>query len=189
MRRTGSAHGAALLAAVLVLAGFVLIFLGWQGGAATLFVPTQIAYGVSGGMVGLALVGTGGAVAFAHGTRLATARRSRAVQGLLTDTVEVLVAVRDRTAGGTQRLPVPLPALPPVADARPATAVASSNGHAALDVRNLGAPDVLLMAGGKTYHGVGCRIVSNPDQALRLTVAEAHAAGLRPCRICGGDAA
>ena len=44
------------VAAGLVLAGFVAIALGWRGAAATLDVPVQVPYLVSGGLAGLALI-------------------------------------------------------------------------------------------------------------------------------------
>lgn len=112
-----SPYSALGIAAILVLGGFVLLFLGWKGGAATLFVPSQVAFGVSGGMMGLALIGTGLAVATAHLTRVNTARRSLQLQQLIGDTVDILVAVRDRTADGTRRLSVPVPQPAPSAAA------------------------------------------------------------------------
>lgn len=103
-----SPFAATLVAAALIVAGFVMVGLGWRGAAATLFVPSQIAFGVSGGMVGVGLVGTGLGVLMVQMTRLSTARRSREMQALIYETVEVFAAVRQRTADGTRRLQVPL---------------------------------------------------------------------------------
>ena len=44
------------VSAGLVLAGFVAFALGWRGAAATLDVPVQVPYLVSGGLAGLALI-------------------------------------------------------------------------------------------------------------------------------------
>ena len=44
------------VAAGLVLAGFGAFALGWRGAAATLDVPVQVPYLVSGGLAGLALI-------------------------------------------------------------------------------------------------------------------------------------
>lgn len=44
---------------LLVVAGFVAIFLAWNGAAAKDFVQGQLPYLISGGLVGLALVGCG----------------------------------------------------------------------------------------------------------------------------------
>ena len=46
--------------AVLIPLGLVLIILGWYGASDTIFVDEQIAYLISGGLLGLALVATGG---------------------------------------------------------------------------------------------------------------------------------
>lgn len=186
-----SPHTATFIGVGLVLAGFVMIGLGWRGGAATLFVPTQVAYGVSGGMVGLGLVGTGLAVLAVQATRLGTAKRSQDLQRLVADTVEIFAAVRTRTGDGARRLQVPLPPPEPAAGTPqtftpPAAAVPGSNGQAAeVDPHARWKPDVLLVPGGKTFHAATCRIVANSDKALHLTAEEARAAGLRPCRVCG----
>lgn len=104
-----SPFAAPLVAVALIIAGFVMVGLGWRGAAATLFVPSQIAFGVSGGMVGMGLIGTGLGVLIVQMTRLGTARRSREMQGLIHETVELFAAVRQRTAGGTRPLDLPLP--------------------------------------------------------------------------------
>lgn len=183
--RSRSPHAATVIAAALILGGFVLVGLGWRGGAATLFVPTQIAYGVSGGLIGLALIGTGLGVLLVQTSRLSTARRSRELQHLVRDTVEVFAAVRERTANGSRRLRIPLPA----PGGGPPDVLASRNGHAIPGHGQHAAwePDVLLVPGAKTFHAVGCRIVTEQQRPLRLTTEEAQAAGLRACRICGGS--
>ena len=179
-----SPFAATLLAVALIVGGFVMVGLGWRGAAATLFVPSQVAFGVSGGMVGVALIGTGLGVLIVQMTRLSTARRSRDLQVLIQETVEVFDAVRRRTADGTQRLQVPLA---PVA--AQTSVPATSNGHAAAVRRALDdtawKPDVLLVPGAKTFHSRGCRTISADATPLHLTTDEALAAGLRPCRICG----
>lgn len=180
-----SRHTATLIALALIVGGFAMIGMGWRGGAATLFVPSQVAYGVSGGIAGLGLLGTGVGVLLVHLTRLSTARRTRDLQALVSDTVEVFAAVRERTDNGTRRLQVPIPRT-----AHPPAAVpAGSNGHGVsaqvATAAAVWAPDVLLVPGGKTFHAPGCRIIAAQSTPLRLTTEEAQAAGLRPCRICG----
>ena len=44
---------------LLVVAGFIAMFLAWNGAAAKDFVQGQVPYLISGGLVGLALVGSG----------------------------------------------------------------------------------------------------------------------------------
>ena len=179
---------ATVVAALLIVAGFVMVGLGWHGAAATLFVPSQIAFGVSGGMVGVALIGTGLGVLMVQMTRLSTARRSRDLQGLISETVEVFAAVRERTAEGTRRLQVPLPPVP-AGTAAGVPVASNGQGETITAVRSDAAwrPDVQLVPGGKTFHAAGCRTISKNATPLRLTVEEALAAGLRPCRICGAE--
>ena len=182
-----SRHTATLIAGALIIGGFTMIGMGWHGGAATLFVPSQVAFGVSGGMAGLGLIGTGLGVLLIQMTRLATARRSRDMQVIVAETVEVFAAIRRRTADGSRSLQVPVPRMPAAA-----AVAAGANGLAAPGGLAAGVdawqPDVLLVPGGKTFHAAGCRIISAQSTPLRLTVEEAQAAGLRPCRICGGQA-
>jgi hypothetical protein len=72
------AHAVAWVGLGLVLAGFAVLALGWRGVAGTLAVHSQVAYGVSGGVIGLALVGTGLAFLRAHAERLSDAVEDRA---------------------------------------------------------------------------------------------------------------
>jgi hypothetical protein len=44
---------------LLVVAGFIAMFLAWNGAAAKDFVQGQVPYVISGGLVGIALVGCG----------------------------------------------------------------------------------------------------------------------------------
>jgi hypothetical protein len=48
---------ALLVLGALAVAGFVMLALAWRGGARTPYVPLQLPWLVSGGMIGLALVG------------------------------------------------------------------------------------------------------------------------------------
>ena len=71
------------------IAGFVFIFLGWNGAASHDREPAQIPYVISGGIAGLALVVLGAALIVAHSLR--------------TDRVELRGAIDDLRAA-TERL-------------------------------------------------------------------------------------
>lgn len=88
--RTYSGQGATVWAVVLVVLGFVLIGLGWRGAAATAFVPTQLAYTVSGGLLGLALIGAGSAIAHSQLSRVVEADAHHEVSHLIQQTAELL---------------------------------------------------------------------------------------------------
>lgn len=97
MRRSWGRLGGRLGTAVM-LAGGVVIFLGWNGAAGHDRVPAQFPYLISGGLGGLALVVVGAALVVADGAR----RDRAALQAGLDDlrrAVEDLAAAR-RAGGG-----------------------------------------------------------------------------------------
>lgn len=79
-----------LALAVVVLAGFGLLVLGYRGAAALLFVPFQVPYLVSGAVVGLALVGGALALLIVHLDRTEAAEERRAVAALQRDVLRLL---------------------------------------------------------------------------------------------------
>ena len=92
-----SVYSAPAVAGGLIAAGVVFLFFGWKGAAATLFIPTQIAFGVSGSLTGIAVIGVGLTVLAVHTTRLHTAQRTRDLRRLVGLSVEIMAAVRQRT--------------------------------------------------------------------------------------------
>lgn len=73
-----------------IVTGLVLIGFGWKGGAATTFIPTQIAFSVSGGLAGLALVGTGAGLLNLHASRLIGADRGHELDRIITESAGLL---------------------------------------------------------------------------------------------------
>lgn len=90
-----SGQGTTVYGVLLILIGFGVIALGWRGAAATLFIPTQVAYAVSGGLAGLGLIGTGAALLNIQADRIATAERSHRLDDVIQDTAAVLGSVQD----------------------------------------------------------------------------------------------
>jgi hypothetical protein len=129
-------------------AGFVALFLGWNGAASYDDVPAQLPYLLSGGLVGLSLVVIGGALLVVDGSR-------RSVDDLRASVEELRAAVE--------------------AMAAPAT-----NGHRPAPATTAG----LVVAGASSYHQPSCHLVEGREDARLLTVEEAAADGLAPCRIC-----
>ena len=72
-----------LFAAVLVAGGLVAIGLGWRGVARSVLLPEQLAFLVSGGIGGLALVFTGSAVAAVQSSRYWSARERRNLDAVI----------------------------------------------------------------------------------------------------------
>ena len=76
-----------LVGSLLAPLGLVLILLGWLGAAHTPLVQEQIAYLISGGLLGLALVVLGGFLYFAHW-------QTELIREIRTNTAEVTAALR-----------------------------------------------------------------------------------------------
>lgn len=192
----GSAHNATIIAGALVVVGFVLIFLGYRGGAGFVFVPTQIAYGVSGGLAGVAVLGIGLAIANVQFTRLHTARRSAKLRVLLADTVDVLTMLRqDPAVSGRSRatllglgMAAPLAgqstgeAMADPGSSRPPGA--NNNGQGRLDDHAPFRPPLMFLAGRTVFHQPGCRTLTRVTDPVQLSITDAHGRGLAPCRIC-----
>jgi hypothetical protein len=71
------------------LVGFLIMALGWKGGAAQAFVPLQMPWLMSGGLIGLAVVGTSLASLSIHVGRRDMARHRRAVEDVVRDIAEL----------------------------------------------------------------------------------------------------
>lgn len=85
----------------LVAVGFALIFLAWNGAAGRDFVEGQLPYLISGGLTGLALVGTGLTVALVQAQR----REARAITDRLDEVVEALRAMSAPDVAGPTLVP------------------------------------------------------------------------------------
>lgn len=101
------------LSLALVAAGVVGIVLAWIGVAATVVIPTQVAFAVSGGIGGFALIGTGIALLEIQRRRYAAAEQRRDLAAFtadLTDVAELIAAHREQasTSRGGRRRRAPL---------------------------------------------------------------------------------
>ena len=88
-----------LVLAGAVLVGLALIAIGYRGAAALLFVPFQVPYLVSGGVLGLAAAAAGLALLVVHLDRTEAAEERREVAALQRDVLRLLSAapaVRER---------------------------------------------------------------------------------------------
>ncbi len=152
--RWGSLGGQ--LAIGYILAGFVLVFLGWNGAASYDRVSAQMPYVVSGGLGGLALV--------VVGAGLMIAQSNRADRAALQATLEDLRDALDRMSAGEV-------ATAPVA--------AGTTSWTAPDA---GASEVV--AGPSAYHRADCRLVQGQSGLAVMTLLAARDSGLEACRIC-----
>lgn len=81
------------LGVLLCLAGFLAIFLGWNGAASYNFLPAQFPFLISGGIVGLAIVVVGAAMIIVQNQRTDRARLEEAIDRLV-------AAVEHQGSGG-----------------------------------------------------------------------------------------
>jgi hypothetical protein len=80
----------------LAVAGFVAVFISWIGISATLVVPTQVAFAVSGGIGGVALVGAGIALLLVQTRRRTAAEDRRDLHGFATELGDIAELVAGR---------------------------------------------------------------------------------------------
>jgi hypothetical protein len=96
-----------LLGVALLAAGLAGITIAWIGVSATLIVPTQVAFAVSGGIGGVALAGAGVALLLVQGRRYAAATERRDLARFsteLADVAELLATRRARPARRRRRV-------------------------------------------------------------------------------------
>jgi hypothetical protein len=141
-----------------ILAGFLLVFLGWNGAASYDNVSAQIPYLVSGGLGGLALV--------VLGAGLMVAQSNRADRAALQSTLDDLRDAVDRMAAGA-------------AGGAAAGGMAwSSTGAVA------GGRLAEVVAGPSAYHRPECKLVQGQSGVTVMTIVTAEERGLSACRIC-----
>lgn len=139
------------------LAGFVAIFLGWNGAAGYDRVPSQMPY-LFGAIGGLGLVFIGSA--------MVVVEANRQQRGELKESIEAVRAA----LGDPQSVTSPGGGTARNGSSRPSSSV-SLNGA--------------VVAGRSAYHRPDCRLLDGRDNDTELvTVAAATAEGLTACRIC-----
>lgn len=82
-----------LVLAGVVLAGLLLLSQGWRGTAATLFVPYQVPYLVSGAITGVACAGAGLVLLKVHIDRTEAAQERRETAALQREVLRLLATV------------------------------------------------------------------------------------------------
>lgn len=147
----------AVVSAVLLPLGIVMILLGWYGAAHTPYLFEQLPYLISGGILGLGLAVVGGLVYF--GSWLA---RSAAEQrGKSEEVAELLREIRDEMR--VSRTP----------DATPTRRRSATAAHAV-------GPFVATARGGMLHHP-DCAVVAGRED---LRAIGASGDGLAPCSLC-----
>ena len=158
-----------VLGLLFIVAGFVVIGLAWNGAAGKACVDCQFPYLLSGGFGGLGLVVTGAALLVVSGLRAERRHLQDALEG---------TGSGPRAPGATGDVVMPgAGADGGAAAAQPAATGAVASGATASPA------DGMVVAGRTTYHRPECRLVKGKSLAV-VSVAQAVASGLTPCRIC-----
>jgi hypothetical protein len=98
------------------LGGFLIMAFGWKGGAAQAYVPLQMPWLMSGGLIGLAVVGTSLASLAIHVGRRDAARHRRAVEDVVRGIAELAERLEEDPA--TLRRPAAKPRRTPTRTSR-----------------------------------------------------------------------
>ena len=166
-------------AAVLLPLGLVMVFLSWYGAARTPYLFEQVPYLISGGLLGLGLVLTGGFVLFGSWI----ARTARQQQAISNELLEAVRAVRDEISqlqAGT--VTVPAQAEAPVAARRRRNGTAASNGSNGSHSAPLVPGGLVATANGSMLHRPDCSVVANREDVH--AVSDKESGVLQPCRLC-----
>lgn len=167
-----------VISSVLLPFGVLLVLLGWYGAARTPNLFEQVPYLISGGLLGLAFVVSGGLLYFSSWV-------AKAAQEQRASSAELLAAlheIRDELA----TRPAPEVVLPDVVPAQPRSrrspGKASPNGASAQDGASRGdAPLLVATATGRMLHRTGCAVVVNRDDVHAVSPSTP---GMQPCRLC-----
>lgn len=169
------------LGGALVVAGFVVVVIGWAGASRTVLVAGQIPYLLSGGLIGLGLVFLGGFLYFGHW--LAVLVRESRERGA--EDREDLALVRD----GLVQIQRSLNALAGALSAAPSAAAATQSAPltrpvpavtARLSDTAETAPVLLATPTGTMAHRPGCRALAGKPSLRPVSARD----GLKPCGMC-----
>lgn len=141
--------------------GFLALFIAWNGAAGQDCPECQIPYLISGGAVGLGLIGVGAALLLFE-----SGRRDRAH---LDAKLEELRLTFERFA-----VPNSNGSAHPISPAAPTAPVPA--------VINI--DPSLVVLGRSSFHSQDCRLVTGKDDLVFGTRSDAADGGLEPCRVC-----
>jgi hypothetical protein len=172
---------------LLIVIGFALIGLAWNGAASLDYTQGQLPYLISGGLGGLGAVLYGSAAMVVRQMKRAHAAQQAALE-------ELAESMRNLQAALAARNRAPEPATwPQGAPAAFRAPAATRWGAEVTDV--LGEPpgpngeleEESVLAGSTSYHLPSCRVAAGRTSMARISPGEAVARGLAPCRICRPD--
>jgi hypothetical protein len=145
---------------ILVGLGLLLVLMGYLGISREALVAKQLPYLISGGILGLALVGFGAMLVGTEDLKR-TQERIDHLEDLVADLHAVLLSRSDAPTISTN---------------------GETAGHGATGTR----ADVTLLAlpSGQSYHRPDCSMIEGKREAKPITASAARREGLKPCRLC-----
>lgn len=181
----GPAKLASYIAIGMILGGFAVIALAWNGAASIGYLQGQFPFLLSGGVGGLGLIGVGAGLLFVQVQRELDAAEAREYQRVVDSLRQTVVAL----GGGAPMaaaVPVAAPARrgesgsvkvvsPPVQE--DVTIVSQEQWAAPAD-------EPLVVVGRSSFHDPSCHLVNSRDDLELMRRDEAVDAGLRACRVC-----
>ena len=183
----GASRFPTYLGRLLMVAGFAMILIGWNGAAGLDYIQGQFPFLLSGAMPGLGLIIIGAGLEYIQAARQFSAKRAQQMAALNVAVAKLVNHVRDN--GGALGGPVsadeaPTEVLAPV-PAGVGAATAPQPGAAAAGAGAASDPATqTVVAGRSSFHNPDCHLVSGRDDMSTLARLEAEAAGLSACRVC-----
>jgi hypothetical protein len=186
---------------ILIVVGFIMIVIAWDGAASLDFIQGQFPYLLSGAMPGLALIIVGAGLEYVQTVRQTTAERARQMAELNLGVIKLIGYVKE--TGGL----IHGPDAEPIGSAEDETtrlAVLDNAGHAfdhppagagapagtttmaqsKTETKTVDPADSMVVAGRSSFHDPECHLVSGRDDMASMTRLQADAQGLSACRVC-----
>jgi hypothetical protein len=191
---------------ILIVAGFIMIVIAWDGAASLDFIQGQFPYLLSGAMPGLALIIVGAGLEYVQTMRQTTAERAKQMAELNLGVIKLIGYVKE--TGGL----IPGPDAAPLEAAEDETARLAVLDHAGHALDNRPTPggtagaaaatatmaqpkteteskpadpaDSIVVAGRSSFHDPECHLVSGRDDMASMTRLQAEGQGLSACRVC-----
>jgi hypothetical protein len=154
----GPAQLASYVAIGMIVTGFLVIGLAWNGAASLDFIQGQFPYLLSGGLGGLGLIVAGIAIMYVQTTRVLAAERSHQMDRINAEARAILEVVHETDL---------------VVAGAPAPSANGSGPHRAL-----------VVAGRSSFHAPTCHLVASRSDLPRVPRERASDDGLNACRIC-----
>ena len=184
----GPARIATYLGRILMVVGFAMIMIAWNGAASLDYIQGQFPFLLSGAMPGLALIIVGAGLEFIQANRQFTAKRAKQMNELNLAVVKLVghvrsegsIPVRTTEAGAAGGGP----------GAGTLTAAASGGGATAATAavatqeRPTDAGSKIVVAGRSSFHDTSCHLVAGRDDMAVITRLEAEGQGLSACKVC-----